>query len=76
MYLSSLKILNKKEVQNHDKYPFCVPSLKGTDSIEFKNAVTFFVGENGCHMFVHKQSDVVAEHLKNIANKHVQNVKQ
>jgi predicted ATPase len=38
--------LNEK-VQNHNKYPFCIPSLRGTDAIEFRNAVTFFVGENG-----------------------------
>lgn len=46
MYLRSLKILNEK-IQNRDKYPFSIPSLRGTDSIEFKNEVTFFVGENG-----------------------------
>ena len=47
MYLRSFKILHDEKVQNHNKYPFSIPSLRGTDSIELKNAVTFFVGENG-----------------------------
>lgn len=46
MYLRSLKKLNEK-IQKHDKYPFSIPSIRGTDSIEIKNEVTFFVGENG-----------------------------
>ncbi|WP_405100143.1 AAA family ATPase [Oceanobacillus sp. FSL H7-0719] len=46
MYLRSLKIMNE-EIRVQNKYPFSIPSLRGTDSIEFKNAVTFFVGENG-----------------------------
>jgi predicted ATPase len=47
LYLRGLKILNEKIVQRHDEYPFSIPSIRGTDSIEFKNPVTFFVGENG-----------------------------
>lgn len=29
------------------QYPFCVPAIKGLQTIEFPSKVTFFVGENG-----------------------------
>ena len=44
MYLRSVKISNECD---NDTYPFSIPSLKGTDTLEFGNPVTFFVGENG-----------------------------
>lgn len=39
--------LNWDKVENRNRYPFSIPSLKGIKSIHFKNNVTFFVGENG-----------------------------
>lgn len=46
MYLRELTILHEK-VQQPNIYPFNIQSIQGTDVIEFKNPVTFFVGENG-----------------------------
>ncbi|MGG0720220.1 AAA family ATPase [Robertmurraya massiliosenegalensis] len=46
MYLRSVKIMQER-IQNPNSYPFSIPSLKNTDTIEFNNPVTFFVGENG-----------------------------
>ncbi|MBM6617998.1 AAA family ATPase [Bacillus suaedaesalsae] len=46
MYLRGLTLL-KEKVHNYKKYPFCIPSIREFDSLEFTKPVTFFVGENG-----------------------------
>ncbi|MFD2446873.1 AAA family ATPase [Bacillus sp. CGMCC 1.16607] len=46
MFLRSVKLLNET-ISDSKRYPFCIPSLRGMDSLSFNHAVTFFVGENG-----------------------------
>lgn len=35
------------EVEDRDRFPFTIPSIRGADSLELSGPVTFFVGENG-----------------------------
>ncbi|MDR7870128.1 MAG: AAA family ATPase [Tissierellaceae bacterium] len=44
MHLKSIKL---KKTINEDKYPFNIQLFKYFDEMEFKTAVTIFVGENG-----------------------------
>jgi len=46
MFLRRLSFLNEN-IPSRKVYPFSMPAFKGLDNIEFKNTVTFFVGENG-----------------------------
>lgn len=46
MFLRSLEMLRKNE-NNPGRYPFSIPSIKNLHNLEFKNNVTFLVGENG-----------------------------
>lgn len=46
MFLRSLEMLRKNETDPR-RYPFSIPSIKNLHSLEFKNNVTFLVGENG-----------------------------
>lgn len=39
--------VSKKEVGRDDSFPFNVPSIRTLDKIDFRQPVTFFVGENG-----------------------------
>jgi predicted ATPase len=45
-YLRSIE-LKRGVIDSFDEYPFCIPSLKELDVLEFHEDVTFFVGENG-----------------------------
>ncbi|MCG9967335.1 AAA family ATPase [Pelotomaculum terephthalicicum JT] len=46
MFLRRLSFLNEN-IPSRKVYPFSMPAFKGLDTIEFKNTVTFFIGENG-----------------------------
>ena len=39
--------LERAEVKNFGKYPYCVPAIRHLERLEFHPAITFFVGENG-----------------------------
>jgi len=39
--------LKRELVESFDDYPFCIPSVRELDRLEFHADVTFFVGENG-----------------------------
>ncbi|WP_077339779.1 AAA family ATPase [Pseudocolwellia agarivorans] len=39
--------LKRDKVDNFDDFPFCIPTIKALDSLEFHPDVTFLVGENG-----------------------------
>src|SRR6058998_1277395 len=39
--------LERDRVPDFSKYPFCIPSIRHLDRLEFHPTVTFFVGENG-----------------------------
>jgi predicted ATPase len=45
-YLRSIE-LKRNEIENYDKYPFCLPSIKNLTTLEFHPKVTIIVGENG-----------------------------
>lgn len=45
-YLRSIE-LKRSKIENFDKYPFCLPSIKSLTTLEFHPKVTFIVGENG-----------------------------
>ena len=45
-YLRSIE-LKRNKIENFDKYPFCLPSIKNLTNLEFHPKVTFIVGENG-----------------------------
>jgi predicted ATPase len=44
-----LKELSLKEISPDISrgYPFCIPTIKNLDKLDFKSSVTFFIGENG-----------------------------
>ncbi|MDQ1914673.1 AAA family ATPase [Paenibacillus sp. GD4] len=46
MYLRSVELLYDT-VEHQNRYPFDIPSVKSLRKLEFKNNITFFVGENG-----------------------------
>lgn len=46
MYLRSVELLIEKN-ENLDQYPFNIPTINSLNKLEFRNNVTFFVGENG-----------------------------
>ncbi|QOS77677.1 AAA family ATPase [Paenibacillus sp. JNUCC31] len=46
MYLRSVELLSDK-VENPDQYPFHIPAIQSLQRLEFRNNITFFVGENG-----------------------------
>ncbi len=39
--------LLREKIKSYNEYPFSVPVIKNFTELEFKNNVTFFVGENG-----------------------------
>jgi predicted ATPase len=39
--------LERDRVPDFGEYPFCIPSIRHLDRLEFHPAVTFFIGENG-----------------------------
>ncbi len=39
--------LERDRVPDFNEYPFCIPSIRHLDRLEFHPAVTFFIGENG-----------------------------
>ncbi|WP_341285392.1 AAA family ATPase [Priestia megaterium] len=46
MSLQRVSLLREK-IKSYNEYPFSVPVIKNFTELEFKNNVTFFVGENG-----------------------------
>ncbi|MCG7386803.1 AAA family ATPase [Paenibacillus sp. ACRRY] len=46
MYLRSVELMMDK-VENPKKYPFDIPAIQSLERLEFRNNITFFVGENG-----------------------------
>lgn len=46
MHLKSIEILRDK-VERWDEYPFNIGAISNLVGLEFKDNVTFFVGENG-----------------------------
>lgn len=46
MYLRSVELLIEKN-ENTIEYPFNIPTINSLNKLEFRNNVTFFVGENG-----------------------------
>ncbi|MEN6350798.1 MAG: AAA family ATPase [Syntrophomonas sp.] len=46
MFLKAVSLL-RENIKSFDFYPFSIPAIKSLHEIEFKNSVTFFVGENG-----------------------------
>ena len=44
LYLRSVQL---EKAENMNEYPFCLPAVKGLDSLTFEKPVTFLVGENG-----------------------------
>ncbi|QGQ98921.1 ATP-binding cassette domain-containing protein [Paenibacillus psychroresistens] len=46
MFLREI-IKMSERIQNHNQYPFDIPSIKLLDRLSFRKNVTFFVGENG-----------------------------
>ncbi len=45
-YLRSIE-LKRDEVEDFEAFPFCLPAIRGLESVPFHPDVTFFVGENG-----------------------------
>jgi len=45
-YLKQIS-LKRDYVEDFDRYPFSIPAVKYLQDLQFKSAVTFFVGENG-----------------------------
>ena len=45
-YLQGIE-LNRDKIDSFDEFPFCIPTIKELDFLEFHPDVTFFVGENG-----------------------------
>jgi len=45
-YLREIQ-LKRGDIEDFEEYPFCIPSVKELDHLEFHPDVTFFVGENG-----------------------------
>ena len=39
--------LEREKVENWEEFPFSIPVIKNLNKINFKNQLTFFVGENG-----------------------------
>ncbi len=39
--------LQREEVPDFNRYPFCIPVVRNLDTLEFHEKVTFLVGENG-----------------------------
>ncbi|MEI7837179.1 MAG: hypothetical protein WCK05_12330 [Planctomycetota bacterium] len=39
--------LRRDQVPSFDEFPFCLPALRGLDSLEMHPAVTFLIGDNG-----------------------------
>jgi predicted ATPase len=39
--------LDRASVPSFDRYPFCLPAVRGLETVSFHPAVTFLVGENG-----------------------------
>src|SRR5271169_5144368 len=39
--------LERASVANFKEYPFCIPSVRHLQRLQFHPAVTFFIGENG-----------------------------
>ena len=39
--------LQRNQVESFDKYPFCIPLIRGMEEVEFRKPVTFLMGENG-----------------------------
>ncbi len=39
--------LERDRVPDFNEYPFCIPSIRHLDRLEFHPAATFFIGENG-----------------------------
>jgi len=46
MFLREPSLKNVPSI-NFEEYPFCIPSIKTLDRLEFKSSVTYFLGENG-----------------------------
>ena len=46
LFLRRVTLL-KEKIADFRTYPFSVPAIKGLDTLDFVNEVTFFVGENG-----------------------------
>ncbi|WP_019120597.1 AAA family ATPase [Brevibacillus massiliensis] len=46
MFLRSVTLL-KDKITDEETYPFSIPAIRGLDTLDFVNGVTFFVGENG-----------------------------
>lgn len=46
MFLRRITLL-KEKIEDYNTYPFSIPAIKGLDTLDFVNEVTFFVGENG-----------------------------
>ncbi|PQP82653.1 AAA family ATPase [Paenibacillus sp. PCH8] len=46
MYLRSVELMSSK-IENPNEYPFDIPTIHSLERLEFKNNITFFVGENG-----------------------------
>ena len=46
MFLRKITLL-KEKINNPEKYPFSIPTIKNLDTLELKKNITFFVGENG-----------------------------
>lgn len=46
MFLRKVTLL-KEKINNPEKYPFSIPTIKNLDTLELKKNITFFVGENG-----------------------------
>jgi predicted ATPase len=46
MYLRSVELL-AEEIGSRNQHPFNIPTINSLHKLEFKNNVTFFVGENG-----------------------------
>jgi predicted ATPase len=46
MFLHEIIKINEK-IQNHNQYPFNIPTIRHLDRFSLNKNVTFFVGENG-----------------------------
>ena len=44
MYLRSVELISDR-IEQHDQYPFNIPSIQSLERLTFSNNVTFFVGE-------------------------------
>ncbi len=45
-YLTSIR-LERDRVSSFEKFPFCLPAIRGLDELELHPNVTFLIGENG-----------------------------